>query len=308
MRVLVLGAGGIGGYFGGRLAQAGADVTFLVRDARAAQLRATGLIIESPLGEVRIPSVNVVATVRHHTADIIMLTCKAYDLGAALEAIAPAVTQGTIVLPLLNGLGHIDLIQARFPGAVVWGGLAHLGVTVTREGIVRHLNSLNSLMLGPRNGDGDGRAASFVGLFAGTPVDAQARDRIDQDLWDKFVFITTLAGMTCLMRANVGTIIDTPAGKHLILQLLAECTEVATSSGFAPQPQQLERYREQLTQVGSTSKASMLRDVENASRTECEHILGDMLARALKLKISAPLLEIAVTHMRAYERTRAVAA
>jgi 2-dehydropantoate 2-reductase len=305
MRILVLGAGGIGGYFGGRLAQAGADVTFLVRDARAAQLKATGLIVESPLGDTRVPAVNVVTTGQHYAADIIMLTCKAYDLGVALEAIAPAVMQGTIVLPLLNGLAHIDLIQARFPNAVVWGGLAHLGVTVTGDGVVRHLNSLNTLMFGPRNGGADDRATSFAGLFAATAVDAQARDRIDQDLWDKFVFISTLAGMTCLMRANVGTIVDTPAGKHLMLQLLTECTEIATASGYAPQPQQLERYRAQLTQAASTSKASMLRDVENSGRTECEHILGDMLARAQKLKILAPLLEIAVTHMRAYERTRA---
>jgi 2-dehydropantoate 2-reductase len=308
MRILVLGAGGTGGYFGGRLAQAGADVTFLVRPARAAQLRATGLIVESPLGEARIPAVNVVTTGQNYAADIILLTCKAYDLGAALETIAPAVAQGTIILPLLNGVAHFDLIHARFPGAVIWGGLAHLGVTVTRDGVVRHLNSLNLLMFGPRTRDADGRAASFTGQFAGTSVDAQVRERIDQDIWDKFVFITTLAGMTCLMRANVGTIIDTPAGKQLMLQLLAECTEIATSSGFAPELQQLERYREQLTQAASTSKASMLRDVENASRTECEHILGDMLARAQKLKISAPLLEIAVTHMRAYERTRAVVA
>jgi 2-dehydropantoate 2-reductase len=308
MRILVLGAGGIGGYFGGRLAQAGATVTLLVRDARAAQLRATGLIIESPLGEARIPAVNVVTTVRHHAAEIILLTCKAYDLGTALEAISSAVTQGTVVLPLLNGLAHLDTIQARFPEAVVWGGLAHLGVTVTPDGIVRHLNGLNSLMFGPRNGNVDGRAASLAGLFTGTAVDVQLRERIDQDLWDKFVFITALAGMTCLMRANVGMIVDTPAGKHLMLQLLTETTEIATASGYSPQPQQLERYREQLTQTGSPSKASMLRDVENSGRTECEHILGDMLARAQKLKISAPLLEIAATHMRAYEQCRAAAA
>jgi len=303
VRLLILGAGGIGGYFGGRLVESGADVTFLVREAKAAQLRRADLIVESPLGDIRTSGVAVTNAAACPPSDVVILTCKAYDLPTALDAIAPAVHPATIIVPLLNGLAHLDVISERFPAAAVWGGLAHLGVTMTSDGVIHHLNSLNTLMFGPR-GTVDERAAALAALFASTPVEARASERIEQDLWDKFVFVTALAGMTCLMRASVGTIVAVPGGERLMLQLLAECSSVAEAHGHAPNPEQLERYRDQLTQRRSSSKASMLLDVERGSRTEGEHLLGDMLARAKRLGFEAPLLEIAAAHIRAYEHTR----
>ncbi len=304
MRILVLGAGGVGGYFGGRLAQAGADVTFLVREGRAAQLEKVGLVIESPLGNLRMPVRASTNAAHLPPPDLAMLACKAYGLPAALEAIAPAVHAETVILPLLNGLAHLDTVSARFPGATIWGGLGHLSLTLTGDGTIRHLNTLNTLMCGPLNGSTDGRAQAFAGLFAGTPVEAHARAGIEQDLWNKFVFIATLAGMTCLMRASVGTIMAAPSGKRLMLQLLTECASIAAAHGYATGQEQFASYREQLTAAGSAFKASMLRDIENNGRTEGDHILGDMLARARQRNIAAPLLEISATHLHAYEQTR----
>lgn len=308
MRILVLGAGGIGGFFGGHLAQAGADVTFLVRERRAAQLREFGLVVDSPLGHLR--SAVAVATDATEIAkpDIVLLTCKAYDLAPAMEAVAPVVGAGTVVLPLLNGLAHVDRLTTRFPDAAIWGGLAHLGVVLTEEGVVRHLNDLSIVQFGSRGGAQDARALELERLFRRTPVQASARPAIEQDMWDKLVFLATLAGMTCLMRASVGTIMTTDSGERLTLQLLDECVAVAAASGFPPAAGQRADIRAQLTRRDSPSTASMLRDIIRGSRTEGAHILGDVLARARRAAINAPVLDIALTHVQAYEATRVGAA
>ncbi|KAB2920478.1 MAG: ketopantoate reductase family protein [Hyphomicrobiaceae bacterium] len=300
MKLLILGAGAVGGYLGAHLARAGRDVTFLVRERRAAQLKQRGLFVASPLGDVR-TEVAAVTNAASLQPDVVLLACKAYDLGSALGAIAPAVGASTVIVPLLNGIAHLDIVAARFRSATVWGGLVHLGVTLGPHGDIRHLNRLSILQFGPRGGASDSRSHELARLFAGTPVAADARESIEQDLWNKFVFLTTLAGATCLMRCDVGTVMATPDGERLIQRLLEEATAIATAEGFAPDPSQLETYRQQLTQAGSSSKASMLRDVERGSRTECEHVLGDMLARSRRHGLKAPVLEIATTHVRAYE-------
>lgn len=304
VRILIVGAGGIGGFFGGHLVQAGADVTFLVRQRRAAQLEQSGLVIDSPLGNIRTAVRVVTGAELAPKPDLVLLACKAFDLPQAMETIAPAVGPSTIILPLLNGLAHMDHLGRRFPRVIVWGGLAHLGVTLADDGTIKHLNNLSVIQFGAYNGTNDARAQYLVEVFSRTPVQASARPRIQQDMWGKFVFLSTLAGMTCLMRASVGVIMATPSGERLTLQLLDECSAVAAASGFPPAEAQLATYRIQLTQKDSASKASMLRDIERGDRTEGEHVLGDMLIRAQQHEIRTPLLEIATTHVRAYERSR----
>lgn len=304
MRVLVLGAGGIGGFFGGHLAKAGADVTFLVRERRAAQLRASGLVIESELGRLSMP-VNIATRGDDvGSPDVVMLACKAYDLPSAIASIAPMIGPQTAVLPLLNGLAHLDQLSTRFAPSPIWGGLAHLGVTLADDGTIRHLNRLSTIQFGTRAGGADPRASQLASMFTGTPVHASARSNIEQDMWDKFVFLAALAGMTCLMRASVGAIVSLDGGERLMFQLLDECCAVADANGFRPSEQQLVTYQSQLTQQGSASKASMLRDIERGAPTEGEHILGDMLARAQSRAVPAPLLQIALMHVRAYEAAR----
>jgi 2-dehydropantoate 2-reductase len=308
MHILVLGAGGIGGYFGGRLVEAGANVSFLVREARARRLEAEGLVVESPLGDIRRKAQVATHGATLPPADLVLLSCKAYDLETALDAIGPALRKGTAILPLLNGVAHLDTITARFPDAQLWGGVAHISLTLTPDGVVRHLSPLNAISFGRIDGGDDPRIGELVALFAKTPVAARARATIVQDMWDKLVFIATLAGITSLMRANIGTILDTPAGERLILQLFGECRAVATAEGFAGDGEQLGRYRAQLVQAGSSLTASMLRDIERGGPTEAEHVLGDLLARAGRHGIAAPLIEIALTHLRAYEKRRAAKA
>jgi 2-dehydropantoate 2-reductase len=213
MRVLVLGAGGTGGYFGGRLAQSGADVTFLVRPARASQLAQGGLRIRSPLGDADLRVATVTADAVGELAarapfDLALLSCKAYDLEDAIASVAPAVGPATCVLPILNGLRHYAALDARFGAGRVLGGLCFISVAKADDGGIAHLGKPASITFGERAGDADSvRTAAFATLCADAGIDHLRTPRIEQALWTKFCFLAALAAGTCLMRASVGRIV-----------------------------------------------------------------------------------------------------
>ncbi|MBI4195611.1 MAG: 2-dehydropantoate 2-reductase [Betaproteobacteria bacterium] len=304
MKILVLGAGGIGGYFGGRLAQAGADVTFLVRPARAAKLAQSGLVIRSPAGDARLPVATVTETDLRPVYDLAILACKAYDLDVAGAALAPAVGPHTAILPMLNGLRHIDELAGRFGAVRVLGGLAHIAVTLTPDGEIHHLGNFHLLAFGERSGGRSPRCEAFSEICAEANFASRLSDNINLELWEKFVFLATLAGMTCLMRANVGAIMRADDGEALTRDMLEECRRVAAVSGHPPRPDVLAGYSATLTERGSKLTASVLRDIERGARIEGEHIVGDMLRRARALGIVTPLLRAALAHLQAYERGR----
>jgi len=220
MRILVLGAGAVGGYFGGRLAEAGADVTFLVRPARAAALKDRGLVIESPMGDLRRPVQVAVEETLAGSFDTVLLTAKAYDLDQAIIAIRPAVGAATVILPVLNGLGHLDRLGTVFGAERVLGGVAYIGATLTADGVIRHLNRIHGVTFGGRAGGVSERIEAITRAFAATRLDAWASDNIVLDMWEKFVMISSLAGMNCLMRGSVGEIMATEDGESLALELL----------------------------------------------------------------------------------------
>ena len=311
MRILVLGAGGTGGYFGGRLAQAGVDVTFLVRPARAAQLDSEGLVIRSPLGDASFPVAHVTADALPALAaeqpfDLVILSCKAYDLDSAIEAIAPAVSSRTTVLPILNGLRHYAALDARFGRDAVLGGLCFISATKAADGAVLHLAPAAKLTFGER--DTPGNSARVLALAAAcvqAGVDHVASDAIGQEQWVKYTFLTTLAAATCLMRADVGTIVATQDGAEIVRGLYAECLAVAEAAG-EPIPEKAQAVAlAATTQEGSALKASMLRDLEAGQQVEAEQIVGDMLVRARAAGQAAPLLAVAYAHLQAYQRQRA---
>lgn len=311
MRILVLGAGGTGGYFGGRLAQAGVDVTFLVRPARAAQLDSEGLVIRSPLGDASFPVAHVTADslpalAAEQPFDLVILSCKAYDLDSAIEAIAPAVSSRTTVLPILNGLRHYAALDARFGRDAVLGGLCFISATKAADGAVLHLAPAAKLTFGER--DTPGNSARVLALAAAcvqAGVDHVASDAIGQEQWVKYTFLTTLAAATCLMRADVGTIVATDDGAEIVRGLYAECLAVAEEAG-EPIPEKAQAVAlAATTQEGSALKASMLRDLEAGQQVEAEQIVGDMLVRARAAGQAAPLLAVAYAHLQAYQRQRA---
>ena len=307
MKILVLGAGAVGGYFGGRLAQAGADVTFLVRPQRAELLAQSGLrILSKAGGDLFLRPQCVIAAEVKSDYDIVMFTAKAYDLPGAIDAVAPVMTAGRgHVLPLLNGMSHLDLLDARFGREHVLGGVAYIASTLAPDGEIRHLNDFHRIAFGPRHAAQNAVCDAFAAASAGAKSEFKRTDAIEQAMWDKWVLLATLAGMTCLMRAPIGDIAATGSGAALALALLGECAAVAQAEGFATPAAVRTNYSNMLTQKGSSFTASMLRDVESGAQAEGEHILGAMLARARQHALAAPVLEIAATHLETYAVRRA---
>jgi 2-dehydropantoate 2-reductase len=305
LRILVLGAGAVGGYFGGRLVEAGGDVTFLVRERRAAELAANGLVIKSPYGDAALAVQTVTAGPTLEPFDVVLLSCKAYDLVSALDSIAPAVGPESAVLPLLNGISHLDALDARFGKDRVLGGVAQIGATLGANGRVEHLNRVHRVIFGERDGRRSARVAALAELMARARFDSALSEIILLEMWEKFVLLATLAGMTCLMRASVGAIMATHEGEALMREFLDEGNAVAAAAGQAPRAAFLERARATLTARGSDFTASMLRDIERGGPTEGDHILGDLLRRARALGVATPLLRVAACHVEAYEARRA---
>jgi 2-dehydropantoate 2-reductase len=304
MRILVVGAGGIGGYFGGRLLEAGRDVTFLVRPRRALELARTGLSIRSPLGDVTMPAPPTVTAERlAGPFDLVLLSCKAYDLEGAMDSVAPAVGADSAILPLLNGMAHLDLLEARFGARHVLGGQCLISTMLDPDGRILHLNDTHLLSFGERDGSRSARTEAIASALSGARFEARLSEAIVQDMWEKWVFIATSAGITSLMRATVGDIVAADAA-GLATALLDECSAIAARHGHAPREPSLQRSRTMLTAAGSRLTASMLRDIERGAPIEAWHIVGDLLRRGGDKTDHSPLLRIVYAHLKAYEARR----
>jgi 2-dehydropantoate 2-reductase len=305
MRILVLGAGAVGGYFGGRLAEVGRDVTFLVRPARAALLEKQGLRVTSPLGDFTVRPQLATADTLGGDYDLILLTAKHYDLDQAIAAIRPAVGPGTAILPLLNGLVHLDRLAAAFGDEAILGGVAYVGASLQPDGSIRHHNQLSGIAFGERAGGVNTRTKAIGAAFEGSRVSAPPSENVMLDMWEKFVFITTMAGMNCMMRGTIGEIAATEDGPALMLELFAENQAVAAAAGFPLRDGYRDNIAKMLTEKGSPNNASMHHDLTHGSRTEGEYIVGDMRRRAAVLGVTTPLLRAAWAHLQAYENRRA---
>ncbi len=306
MRVLVVGAGAIGGYFGGRMLQAGQDVTFLVRPRRAAELADSGLVIKSPNGDVTLKNPPALqADQLKEKFDVVLLSCKAFDLDDAIKSFAPAVGAQTAIIPLLNGMLHLDVLDERFGRERVLGGLCAIAVTLNDKREVVQLQPMQSLNFGERDGKMSDRVRAIAEVFASGKFGSVASEHIIQEMWEKWVFLASLAASTCLMRTSVGNILAAPGGKDFILGMLDECKAVATAEGFAPRAPFLEHVTGMLTAEGSQMTASMFRDIKAGAPVEADHVIGDLIARGDAAKVPVPRLRTAYTHLKAYEKQRA---
>ena len=297
MRLLFLGAGAVGGYFGGRLIESGADVTFLVRPGRAGSLERDGLRIRSPLGDCDVPAKTVTRETVGPDYDLVMLAPKAYDLPEALESVVAAVGPQAVVLPFLNGLAHMDVLDRRFGRERVLGGVAHIAAVLEGDGIVRQLSDLHVLTAGGRDPATRAVAVRFIDLCKKAKFDSVLSSDIVASLWEKWTLLATLAGITTLMEGSVGQIMETRDGEALIRQLHEECLAVSRASGIEVSERARGHAIALLTKRGSTFAASMLRDLSSGHRTEHEHVLGDMLERADGFGQPVPLLRAAYCHM-----------
>ncbi|EJF89098.1 ketopantoate reductase family protein [Bartonella tamiae] len=304
-RILVLGAGAVGGYFGGRLAENGHDVTFLVRQNRQAQLERDGLLIESPSGQAKLKVRAMTQDQLKEFYDFVFLTPKAYDLDSAIESIRPACGADTVIFPILNGMAHMERLNAVFGRNQVMAGCVVIQATLGADGVVHHLNSDALGFFGAQDGGVDGRASSFANLFEGAKgLKVRAVDNAMQRMWDKWVRLATLAGMTCLMRANVGEITRVQGGEAQMMECLRCNNLVATAEGYPLDLEKIDETKTFLVNPHSKTTASMLRDIESGKPTEGDQILGDMVQRAVKYGLNHPILELAYTHVKAYEERR----
>ncbi len=303
MKILVLGAGGMGGYYGARLIEAGADVTFLVRPARAEVLAHHGLRVQSGLGDYRGKVKTVVADDPGTGYDLILLACKSYDLDAAMDAIAHvAVAGGTAVLPLLNGLSAYDKLDRRFGRDRVLGGVSYIATTLAPDGSISHAGRADKLLVGARAPQAQGLAADFHRLVSRTPGIRGLSSNIEQELWNKWVMVAAGAMMTCLMRGTVGDILKTRDGRRLMEQAIDECGAVAALHGH-PVPDRMDvEMRDRLLDETSTWAASMRRDIaQGARRIEADAIVGDLVAYAEAAGRELPLGRIAYCHLQVYQ-------
>jgi 2-dehydropantoate 2-reductase len=309
MRILILGAGGTGGYFGGRLVESGADVTFLVRPERARVLKENGLVIRSPAGNAELQVNTLLAGAAARKFDLALVTCKAYDLKSATDAIWPHVEAGALALPVMNGMAHIDHLRERLGHGRVVGGIAQISATINALGEIEHLNQAARLVFGafddqPNHLEVDPVLDAFAAVASKANFASKRADPIDRNLWEKWVMLATLAGMTTLMRASIGEIMATKGGSDLMAEFLEEAIAVATEAEYPPSEEFLKHARGLLFAKDSDFTASMLRDMEAGGAIEGDQIIGDMYRRARDAGLDAHLLRVAYCHLQAYEVRR----
>jgi 2-dehydropantoate 2-reductase len=301
MKILVLGAGAVGGYYGARLVERGADVVFLVRARRARHLAEHELVVRSELAPFRARVATTIGVAPADRFDLVLLACKGYDLDSAMDAIAPAVEHGACVLPLLNGLGVYDRLDARFGRDKVLGGASYIATMLEKSGEIVHLGTHDKLVVGARVPAQQGLAARLHALLANGPGTRLLSENIEQELWDKWVQLAAGAAVTCLMRGNVGEIMRASGGPQIMSQAIDECAAVAQGAGRRLSDAALAQIRSRLLDPASSWAASMMRDIaQGAPRLEADNIVGDLLSRTDALGQAAPTLRAAYCHLRIY--------
>ncbi len=305
MKILVLGAGGVGGYFGGRLAQAGANVTFLVRPARREQIARDGLRITSALGDLTLPVTTVVASELGPGYDLVLLTCKAYDLDSSMDAVAPAMSGACTVLPVLNGLAHLERLDTRFGRTQVLGGSCGIDVMLLPDGTIRHAGTLQRIVFGERNRQPSARTLALADLFAKSTIEWEHADDVMLRMWEKLLMLSVLAATTCLFRGNVQEIMSAPGGRQAVERALTANIEIVTREGYPPSAGALKAAQSRLTDPTGQWSASMMRDMEGGRQVEADHVIGFMLDKARKHGVDDTILSLAYTHLKTYDRRRA---
>ena len=301
MRLLVIGAGSTGGYLGGRLALAGRDVAFLVRPARAEKLRETGLRIVSPRGDATVQPKLVTAGEIDGSYDIVLLAVKGFQLDAAIEDMAPAIGPETMILPVLNGMRHMDILGKRFSPHNLIGCALKVATVLGDDGSIIQLNPMQDIVYGEWNGTTSPRIEKLHAFIGASGFDARISPHIQRDMWEKWVLLAAVGGITCLMRGVIGQIEAVPSGAAFASQFLDEVVAVVRAVGTPPTEGFVASVRQQVTAKGSPLASSMYRDLEQHHPVEVEQIIGDLWRLGEKAGIATPLLGAAYAHLSVYQ-------
>jgi len=302
MRFLVLGAGSLGSYFGGMLLQGGADISFLVRPKRAAELAEQGLVVRLPDGHIRQGVRTLLAGQIDGRYDIVLLACKTYDLESAIEAVAPALGEDGAILPVLNGIGHITTLADRFGRDRVLGGLTNVAAARSPEGeVIRLPGTLGTTIFGELTGTRTARCADIQHAFAAGGVPTEISDSIIAEMWVKLFGFATVAAIATLTRARAGEIASAPASGGFVNSVIEECARVTTDEGYPPPAAMKDNIRELFAQLGSIYSPSILRDLEQGRPTEAEDTIGELVRRADRRGMEAPLFQAALCNLQVYD-------
>jgi 2-dehydropantoate 2-reductase len=289
MRIAVMATGAVGGYFGARLAQAGQEVAFVARGRQLEALRARGLRVESPLGDVHLRSVEVTDEPGEiGTVDLVLFAVKLWDTLAAAEAIAPLLGEETAVLSFQNGVVKDDVLAQTLGAEHVIGGVCYIAAVIAEPGLIRHSGTLAKLVFGEYDGSLSPRVRQFRDACADSGIDAEISDRIEQAIWEKFVFLVGLSGTTSLARSPIGPIRSHPRPRAFLHDVMAEVVQVARALGVPlPADYADERlaFAERLP-AGMTS--SMQHDLEHGNRLEVAWLSGDVVERGAGLGVPTP--------------------
>ena len=303
MRILVVGAGAIGGYFGGRLLEKGEDVTFLVREKRKQQLEKYGLLAESLHGDMTFPEPKTIqAGEKADAFDVILLSTKAYHLEGAIEDIRPFTGDSTLILPLLNGIAHMDQLKAAFGAANVLGGLCFIETTLGENGKVIQTSPVHDFVFGERSGEKTERILKLQKAFSGTKANFRLSENIEQEMWHKYLFISTLSGVTSLFRSPIGPIRDQEFGLNAVKTVLKEASAIMRGLD-APLADGIEDAQVQkIKEMGYEMKSSLQRDMEKQQAIEADHFFGYLLKKAELLDLDAPVIGAIYANLKVYEK------
>jgi 2-dehydropantoate 2-reductase len=278
MRIAVIGAGGVGGYFGGLLQKSGQDVAFLARGEHLRALQERGLRVRSVHGDFELPSVR--ATDRPETlgqADLVLFTVKTYDTESAAAQIRPAVGPNTAVLTFQNGVDNPERIDRVLGVGTAMGGTVHIETTIAEPGVIAQTSPMRRVTLGELDGRPSERVERARDAFQSAGLEATLSDNIRKALWEKFLFIVGMSGLSTLTRSPVGDVLAVPEVREMLAQAFAETAAVAEAEGVALDPDPVGRMMAFAQNLKPSMKSSMQRDLERGRRLEVESINGTVV-------------------------------
>lgn len=304
MRILVVGAGATGGYFGARLAQAGQDVTFLLREKRALAVQRDGLTVHSPHGDFHFQPSVLQASQLTGPYDLILLTVKSFGLEAAIKDIAPVVGEDTMILPVLNGMKHIETLSQRFGEHALLGGLCKINATLDADGHIHQMTPMHQIYYGELSGEKTARIQRVDQAFKEAGFDAFLSETIMTDLWEKWLLLCSFGAITCTMHGNIGQVASAPGGTEFATGIVNEALTTMKAFGYAERAAAVAKVKEAVTDKHSEQTSSMYRDMTQGNPVEADQIVGDLVERAIRVGINVPLLQAAYTHLCVYQKNR----
>ena len=288
MRVVVVGAGGVGGYFGTRLAAAGHEVTFVARGRHLAAIREHGLVVRSPLGEFRSAATAVPAVADAGPADLVLVAVKLWDTEEVAAQLKPAVAGGARVMSLQNGVQKDDVLRAHLPAEAVLGGVCYISSVIEEPGVVAHSGAMQKLVFGEFDGQPSGLTAEFLAACVEAGIDAAVSADISRVIWEKFVFLVGLSATTAAVRAPIGVVRSTPRTRVLLRDVMAEVVAVGRASGVDLADDFVEERLAFIDTLPADMAASMYHDLTRGNRLELPWLSGGVVALGERLGVPTP--------------------